>query len=401
MAYTATQATKKVLGLKKRIRLLSGGTSASKTISVLLYLIDKAQSDKTPSLTSVVSESMPHLKRGAMRDFMNIMQQHNYWNDNLWNASTFTYTFETGSKLEFFSADMPSKVRGPRRDRLFVNEANNIAKESWDQLLLRTRELAFADWNPTADFFMYEDYGLNDDPAASTTDPNVDFLILTYKDNEALEASIVQEIEKRQGNKSWWRVYGEGKRGEVEGKIYKNWLQVDEIPHEARLVRYGLDFGYANDPASCVAVYYYNGGYILDEGFHRLEMKNRQIADWFKNQPDQNVLICADSAEPKSIAELQEYGINVIGVSKGKGSVNHGIQYVQNQRISYTKRSLNIKKAYNNYMWKTDREGNILDVPDHYLSDAMDAVRYGFESLRPTQPVEIIDEPSALSSLIY
>jgi phage terminase large subunit len=401
MPFTATTATKRVLATNKRIRLLSGGTSASKTISILLYLIDAAQSDTKPTLTSVVSESFPHLKRGAMRDFLNIMQEHRYFKDGLWNKSDFTYTFETGSRIEFFSADMPSKVRGPRRDRLFVNEANNVAKESWDQLLLRTREMAFADWNPTADFYMYQDYGLEDEGVPRSTDPNVDFMILTYKDNEGLEPSIVQEIEKRQINKGWWRVYGEGKRGEVEGKIYKGWLQVPEVPHEARLERYGLDFGYSVDPASCVAIYYYNGGYIIDELFHRTEMKNRQIADVLLNQPDPNVLVCADSAEPKSIAELQEYGVNTIGVAKGRGSVNHGIQWVQSQKISYTKRSLNVRKAYNNYMWMTDKDGNILDKPDHFLSDAMDAVRYGFEGLRP-QPTED-DEPatSLTSTLVY
>lgn len=390
--FTATTATKKIIPLRKRIRLLSGGTSASKTISILLYLMDRAQSDRTPTLTSVVSESMPHIKKGAERDFKNIMQQHHYWKDANWNATDHIYTFETGSRLEFFGTDSPDKVRGPRRNRLFVNEANNVPREAWEQLLLRTEEFAFADWNPTSDFYMYEEYGLTDEPAIgqvpSSNDPDVDFLILTYKDNEGLAPSIVQEIEKRKPNKSWWRVYGEGKRGEVEGKIYKGWKTVDEVPHEARLVRRGLDFGYALDPAAMIDIYYYNGGYILDEGFVRTEMLNRHIADWVLNQSDPNTLVCADSAEPKSIDELKSMGVNVTGVAKGQGSVNHGIQYVQSQQISYTKRSLNLKRSYNNYMWKTDKDGNILDVPDHYLSDPMDAVRYGFESLRPPREVK-------------
>ena len=149
--FKATTATKKIVAMNKRIRLVAGGTSASKTISILLYLISRAQSDTSPTLSSVVSESFPHLKRGAIRDFINIMEAHGYFEDGRWNKSESTYTFETGSKLEFFSADQPGKVRGPRRDRLFVNEANNVDKESWDQLLLRTREFAYADWNPVAD----------------------------------------------------------------------------------------------------------------------------------------------------------------------------------------------------------------------------------------------------------
>lgn len=381
MIFSETTATRKVIGLDKRIRLLAGGTSASKTISVLIYLIAKAQSDKSPTLTSIVSESFPHLKRGCVRDFLNIMQAHNYYDDGRWNKSESTYRFETGSTIEFFSADMPSKVRGPRRDRLFVNEANNIARESWEQLLLRTREIALADWNPTSDFYMYEDYGLQDEREATSSDPNVSFLILTYKDNEALEPAIIQEIEKRQGNRAWWRVYGEGKRGEVEGKIFIGWRIVDDIPHEARLERYGLDFGYSNDPTAIVAIYYYNGGYILDEITYQKGLSNKQIADIFLNQP--KALVMADSAEPKSIDELKLYGVNVLPVLKGQGSVNQGIQYVQDQKISVTKRSVNGIKEYRNYMWETDKEGRIVNTPIDMWNHFLDATRYGFESLRP------------------
>lgn len=385
MPFSATTATKKVLATKKRIRLLSGGTSASKTISVLLYLIDAAQSDTKPTLTSVVSESMPHLRRGAIRDFTSIMQEHGYWNDNLWNATTFTYNFETGSKIEFFSADQPGKVRGPRRDRLFVNEANNIARESWEQLLLRTRQYAFADWNPTSDFYMYEDYELEDEPLVKAGDDRVDFLILTYKDNEALEAEIVEDIERKAAvNKQWGRVYAEGKRGEVEGKIYTGWrLDLDDVPHEARLERYGLDFGYSNDPTAIVAIYYYNGGYILDEITYQKGLSNKQIADILNNQP--KALVMCDSAEPKSIDELVLYGVNALPVQKGRDSINQGVQYVQDQRISVTKRSVNVIKEYRNYMWDTDKEGMILNKPIDLWNHGMDAIRYGFESLRPKQ----------------
>ncbi len=372
--YQPTTAVKKLLGLSKRIRGIAGGTSASKTISIIQILINQAQTDKTPTLTSITSESVPHLKRGAMRDFLNIMQEHNYFKDANWNRSDFTYTFETGSKIEFFSLDMPHKVRGPRRDRLFINEANNIPVETFEQLEVRTKDEIWLDWNPTREFWFYTDY---------KDKPNVDFMILTYKDNEALDPNIVQSIESRRDNKNWWKVYGEGQLGEVEGKIYTGWKLDVEIPHEARLERRGLDFGYAHDPACLVDIYYYNGGYIVDELLFRTGMKNRQIADVILNQPDPNVLCVADSAEPKSIDEMMEYGVNIIGANKGPGSVTQGIQWVQGQQISVTRRSQNIVKAYKNYMWKTDRDGNILTEPDHYLSDAMDAIRYGLETFRP------------------
>ena len=396
--FSETTATNKIKRLNKRIRLVAGGTSASKTISILLYLIAKAQSDKTPTLTSIVSESFPHLKRGAMRDFLNIMQSHNYYKEDLWNRTDCIYTFETGSRIEFFSADAPSKVRGPRRERLFVNEVNNVAKESWDQLLLRTKEFALADWNPTSDFYLYEDYGLTDEDEPLTTDSAAQFMILTYQDNEALDSSIVQEIEKRQSNRGWWKVYGEGRRGEVEGKIYKDWAIIPEVPHEARLERYGLDFGYSNDPTSIVAIYSYNGGYILDEVLHRKGMSNKQIADHLNNLPF--ALVVADSAEPKSIAELSEYGLSVLPAQKGPGSVSQGIQYIQGQRISMTQNSTNTIKAYRNYLWEMDKEGKILNVPNHFLSDQMDAIRYGLETFRPSEDVDKYKSP-AIATLIY
>lgn len=371
--YQLTTATKKLSKLRKRVRGVSGGTSAGKTISIEQLLIDDAQSDKKATLTSIVSESFPHLKRGAMRDFLNIMQEHGYFRDSQWNATDYTYTFLNGSKIEFFSADQPSKVRGPRRDRLFINEGNNIPYEAYDQLLVRTKEYCWVDWNPTNEFWFYTDVlGKRDD---------VDFITLTYKDNEALDENIVRDIESHKDNKNWWQVYGLGQLGEVEGKIYTDWQIIDSIPHEARLERYGMDFGYSVDPTAIVAVYYYNGGYILDEVTFQKGLSNKQIADILNNQP--KALVIADSAEPKSIDEIMGYGVNIIGAQKGQGSINQGIQYVQQQRISVTKRSLNVIKEYRNYLWKTDRDGKIMNVPDAGFDHSMDAVRYGLESLKP------------------
>lgn len=377
MAYIATTALKKLLQLNKRIRGIAGGTSASKTISIIQILIDQAQRDKKPTVTSITSESMPHLKRGAIRDFLNIMQEHNYFKDDLWNRSDFTYTFETGSRIEFFSLDMPHKVRGPRRQRLFINEANNIPLETFDQLEVRTEGEIWLDWNPTQEFWFYTDILPKRD--------DVDFLILTYKDNEGLPKSIIDSIESRKGNKNWWKVYGEGQLGEAEGRIYTGWEQVEDIPHEARLERYGLDFGYSNDPTSIVAIYRYNGGFILDEITYQKGLSNKQISDIFMNLP--KALVMADSAEPKSIDELKSYGLNILPAQKGQGSVNQGIQYVQDQRISVTKRSLNIIKEYRNYLWQTDKDGKVINEPGIIFNHSMDAIRYGLDSYRDKTPV--------------
>lgn len=370
--FSATTATHKLLKLKKRIKAVCGGTSASKTISIELILIDKAQREKG-LLISIVSESFPHLKRGAMRDFLNIMQEHNYFKDDRWNKTDYIYTFETGSRIEFFSADMPSKVRGPRRDVLFINECNNIPYEAFDQLEIRTKKEIWLDWNPTNEFWFYTDVKESRD--------DVDFVTLTYKDNEALDKAIVSSIESHKNNKNWWQVYGLGQLGEVEGKIYKDWQIIDEIPHEARLERRGLDFGYSNDPSSLIDIYYYNGGYILDEQLYQKGLSNKQLADFIKNLENANTLVKADSAEPKSIDEIKSYGINILPVTKGKDSVCQGIQKVQDVRISMTKRSINLIKEYRNYMWETDRDGKILNVPIDMFNHALDAVRYGFEGL--------------------
>lgn len=371
--YKSTSATKKILALTKRIRGVSGGTSASKTISILIWLIGYAQSVKG-EMISVVSESFPHLRRGAMRDFLNIMEEHGYFEDDRWSKTDFTYSFETGSKIEFFSADQPGKVRGPRRQVLFINEANNIPYETFTQLEVRTSKIIWLDWNPVSEFWWYDEIV----PVMEH-----DFLTLTYKDNEALDPEVVKAIEVRKGNKQWWRVYGEGQLGEVEGKIYTDWAIIDDIPHEARLERYGMDFGYSNDPTSIVAIYSYNGGYILDEITYQKGLSNKQISDILNNQS--KALVIADSAEPKSIDEMVTYGVSVIPAQKGKGSVSQGIQYVQDQRVSVTKRSLNVIKEYRNYLWLTDKDGKIINEPDHTWSHSMDAIRYGMESLRPRE----------------
>ena len=376
--YIKTNATERVINLKKRIRAIAGGTAASKTVSVVLYLIDRAQSDESPTLTSIVSESFPHLKRGVMRDFLLIMNEHRYYKDNRWNKSDYTYTFETGSKIEFFSADQPGKVRGPRRDRLFINEANNIPYETFDQLEVRTRDFIFLDWNPVSEFWFYTEVdGRRDD---------VEFITLTYKDNEALDESVVKSIETRKDRKNWWRVYGLGLLGELEGKIYTNWKIIDEVPHEARLERYGLDFGYTNDPSAITAVYYYDGGYILDEVCYTKGMSNKQIADTLINEPQ--ALAIADSAEPKSIDEIRGYGVNIVGAEKGKDSVRNGIQSVQDQQISVTKRSVNIIKEYRNFLWMVDKNGKIINEPEKGFDHLMDAIRYAIMSIlkRPTDP---------------
>lgn len=375
--YQDTSATKRIFSLKKRIRAVAGGTAASKTISILIWLIDYGQSTKNKIIT-VVAESFPHLQLGAIRDFKSIMVSQGYWDDNCWNESQHVYRFSDGTALEFISFDKFGKAHGPRRDILFLNECNNIPYNIADQLITRTREIVWMDWNPTNEFWFYTEMKDKRD--------DVDFITLTYLDNEAIDPNTKAEIEAHKGNKFWWQVYGLGQLGDVEGKIYKDWQVIDEIPHEARLERYGLDFGYTNDPTAIVAVYYYNGGYILDEVTFQRGLKNNQIADILKNLPEG--IVVADSAEPKSIDEIREYGINIIPTLKGPDSIRSGINKVQQQRISVTKRSVNVIKEFRNYLFKVDKNGMIINEPENGFDHTMDAIRYAITSLGPVISME-------------
>lgn len=387
--FVDTTATRKIFSLKKRIRAVAGGTSASKTISILVWIIDYCQSQKEGNnkIVSVVSESFPHLEKGAMRDFEGIMKDRGYWKEDRWNKTKHEYVFETGTKCEFTSMDSYGKAHGPRRHVLFANECNNLQYNIVDQLITRTKEIVWLDWNPTDEFWFYtEMLNKRDD---------IDFITLTYKDNEGLDEVTISEIESHKSNKNWWTVYGLGQLGEIEGRIYRDWAIIDEIPHEARLERYGLDFGYSNDPTGIVALYKYNGGFILDEITYRKGLSNKNISDILINLPQ--ALVIADSAEPKSIDEIASFGISIMATDKGKDSVNYGIQYVQTQRISVTKHSTNLIKEYRNALWKTDKDGKIINEPEPGNDHLLDAVRYAIVSTTPKESTSYIYQPKKWS----
>jgi phage terminase large subunit len=377
--FVDTSATRKIFELRKRIRAVAGGTSASKTISIIVWMINYCQSRQDRlKLATITSESYPHLEKGAMLDFQNIMKDRGYWKDQRWNSTKHIYTFETGNVLEFAIFDTYEKAHGARRDVLFVNEGNNLHYNIVDQLMVRTRDIVWLDWNPTNEFWFYTNIlGIRDD---------VDFITLTYKDNEALDINTIKEIESHKENLQWWKVYGLGQLGSIEAQIYKNWNVINDIPDFARLVRRGLDFGYSVDPTVIEDIYQYNNGFIIDEICYQKGLSNRSIADILLNR--QRTLVCADCAEPKSIDEIASYGIPIFGSKKGVGSVYQGIQYVQAQQISITARSVKTIKAQRNYIFLTDKDGKVTNDPDdtvHEWSNPMDAIRYGFTSLKPTQ----------------
>jgi len=364
-----TTAINKILALKRRIKIIQGGTSAGKTFGILPVLIDKA-AKKSGLEISVVAESIPHLRRGALRDFLKIMKWTNRFQEDRFNKSHLKYEFANGSFIEFFSADDASKLRGARRDILYINECNNVTFEAYNELSIRTKRSIYLDFNPANEFWVHRE--LKDEPDA-------DFIILTYKDNQALDEGIIQQIEKNRLKaktsaywRNWWTVYGEGKVGQLQGAVFTNYKTIDKIPEEARLIGIGLDFGYSADPTAIIAVYKYNEQRILDEMTYQTGLLNSDIS---KILP-KDVPVYADSAEPKSIRDIQLYGITIKGVTKGKDSVNYGIDVMQRQDYLVTSQSTNLIKELRSYCWDKDKTGKQLNKPIDKFNHALDAVRY-------------------------
>lgn len=364
-----TTAINKILALKKRVKIIQGGTSAGKTFGILPILIDKAT--KTSNLEiSVVAESIPHLRRGALKDFINIMKWTSRYIDESFNKSLLKYQFVNGSYIEFFSADDPSKLRGARRDILYINECNNIEFEAYNELSIRTKKEVYLDFNPANEFWVHTELKEEND---------TDFVILTYKDNEALDERIVKEIEKNRSKATtssywanWWRVYGLGEVGMLEGVVFSNWKMIDKIPNEARLIGYGLDFGFTNDPTAIIEIYNYNDQRIVNEICFQTGLVNTEIA----KKLQKNVIAYADSSEPKSIEEIRRTGQQIKGVTKGKDSVNFGIQIMQSQKYLVTSNSTNLIKELRAYCWDRDKTGKQMNKPIDNFNHTIDALRY-------------------------
>ena len=371
--FTKTTALTKLRSLNQRTRIIRGGSSAGKTIAVLLILIDYACRNPHKEI-SVVAESIPHLRRGALKDFLNIMKALNRYDERKFNRSILKYEFSTYSYIEFFSTDQPDKLRGARRTDLFINECNNISFEAYQQLAVRTSGNIWLDYNPTNLFWVDKELIGQED---------TDFLTLTYKDNNSLPKSIVKEIEKAKVKAktstywaNWWKVYGLGEIGSLEGACIPDWKSIDKIPDDARLLCAGLDFGYSVDPTTYIRLYKWNNAYIFDELLYRKGMLNRDISNFLT---DNRVLehIYADSAEPKSIQELRNYGHRIFPVTKGRDSVIYGINLINQNEIYVTSRSKNLIKELQGYVWDKDKEGNNIQKPTgHIHPDCIDAARY-------------------------
>lgn len=359
-----------------RIVSSRGGTRSGKTFAALRYLYKLACRDEVPTITSVVSETFPHLKRGAIRDFREMLGDR--WEEERWSKSDSTYTCPSGSIIEFFSADAPGKVHGPARDRLFLNEVQSIDYETARQLFIRTRGLIIIDYNPVASFWANEVTELRDDCVTIHS---------TYLDNPYLPPEQVAEIEANRHDETWWKVYGRGEIGTLEGLVYE-FEQIDAMPDPQGLVEVqGLDFGFTNDPTARVRILADTGRKIayVQERCYRTRMLNSDIvADLKADGVSRTTEIYADCAEPKSIAEIGNAGFRIIPSDKDAPVKSdkrvYQIQWVKGWKLKVTKDSLNLIKELRNYTWAKDRDGRMLNVPIDGWDHLLDAMRYALFS---------------------
>jgi phage terminase large subunit len=351
---------------KTRITVNQGGSRSSKTYSILQMLIVIAMQEKG-KVFSIVRKSLPSLKMTAYRDFFEILRNMELYDESRHNKSDYTYTLN-GNLFEFISLDQPQKKRGARRDYLFCNEANELSWEDFFQLLVRTTGKIWIDYNPSDAFHWIYDRLLTRD--------DVTYIQSTYKDNPFLDASIVAEIERlATTDEDYWRIYGLGERGMSRATIFQ--FGMNEIPADATLLAYGMDFGYTNDPTSLVAVYKSGDNLYADELIYQTGLTNPDISNRLKDlNIDRRTEVYADSAEPKSIEELHRMGWNIKPTQKGADSVIVGIDVLKRHKLFVTPRSSNLIKEMQNYKWVEDKNGNLLNKPIDAFNHAIDAMRY-------------------------
>tara|TARA_R110002074_G_scaffold139013_1_gene284432 strand:- start:1103 stop:2254 length:1152 start_codon:yes stop_codon:yes gene_type:complete len=361
---------------KKRIVVNQGGTRSGKTYSIILALIEFCYHN-TGQVITIARKTFPALRATAMRDFFELLNNEGIYNPDFHNKSEATYKL-WGNLIEFISVDQPAKVRGRKRDLLFVNEITECSLEDWRQLVLRTTGKIVVDYNPADEFHWVYDHILDRD--------DVEFHQTTYLDNPFLEQSVVDEIERlKDVDENYWRVYGLGERGQNKATIFNHHKTVATIPTDFKLHSYGMDFGYTNSPTAIVAIYSDGEGYCIDQICYGTGMSNADISRLLQNRIEGRPPIIADCAEPKSIAEIHSHGHNIHPCRKGKDSVRSGVSYIQSKPLLITEQSVDILKELRNYKWREDKNGNMINEPVDAFNHAIDAMRYAitFNQSRP------------------
>ena len=351
----------------KKIVVEQGGTRSGKTYNILLWVIFYYSTQESNKTITICRKTFPSLRASVMRDFFEILRANDLYNEAYHNRSSHEY-YLNGNLVEFISLDQPQKIRGRKRNLLYINEANELTFEDWQQLIMRTEDRAILDYNPSDAFhWIYDKVVTRDD---------CEFHQTTYLDNPFLDSSIRNEIERlRDTDSDYWRIYGLGERGMSRATIFQ--YGQAEIATDATLLCYGMDFGYTNDPTALVAVYKSGDNLYVDELIYRTGMTNPDISNVLNSLGlDRRTEIYADSAEPKSIEELHRMGWNVKPTQKGADSIIVGIDVLKRHKLFVTPRSSNLIKELQNYKWVEDKNGNLLNRPINAFNHAIDALRY-------------------------
>jgi len=351
-----------------KIKIFQGGTRSGKTYNIILWLIFGYAMKHTNKTITIFRATYPALRATVMRDFFDILETYNLYEDQAHNKSNSEYKLNN-NLFEFVSIDQPSRLKGRKRHIAFINEANECSYESFNQILFRTESNLILDYNPSDEYsWIYSKVKTRNDAF---------FNITTYKDNRFLSPDIVKEIERlKDTDADYWRVYGLGQVGRNRATIF-TYLEIDKIPAEAEFIAGGLDWGFVNDPSCLVFSYVYQDKLYIDELFYSYGLTNRDIKDKFVELGiTRQIEIFADSAEPKSIDELHRYGYNVKAAQKGRDSINMGIDLLKRYKLHITSRSMNTLKEFKNYKWQEDKNGTLLNVPVQKNDHSIDSVRY-------------------------
>lgn len=343
-----------------------GGTRSSKTWSTLQLLHLVCVNSEKPLVISCVAATLPMVKRGMMRDFKQMLITESEWDENAFNKSECTYTYPNGCIIEFFGVDNASKVHGSARDILFVNEAQTIPREIFRQLDIRTRKKVIIDFNPVRKFWGETEF----------VGDRYITIHSTYKDNPYLSKEQVGAIEKNKDDANWWRIYGEGETGGVEGNVYPSYEVIDEMPETFTGRCLGLDFGFVNDPTAIVDIRFHGWDLYVDLLCYETGLLNASIADYLTSNMLHRLITVCDNAEQKSIVELQQRRIKAIPCVKGRGSVAGGIAQVKQFKLHVTKRSVKLLDELDNYKWIKD------ESTDTYTNEAIDAWNHALDALR-------------------
>ena len=350
----------------KRISVFQGGSRSGKTYNIMLWLVNYAINNPG-SIISVVRATMPSLEATAYRDFKDILNRMGIWDSAKERRKPMEYTFAQGSTVEFFGVDMEEKVRGRARNILFINEANELKFKEYTQLVLRTDTKIILDYNPSLDFWVFDRVLIRDD---------VDFYKSTWRDNAFIPKDLITEIEALKDiDEALYKIYGLGELANIQGIIFehgKHWDLCDELPEEYDKRRFGLDWGFANDPNALVEIRYAKGELWLKEHLYKKGLVNNEIAG---HLPKDEIII-GDSAEPKSIEEIRRLGYNIKPSKKGADSINNGIILLKQYKMNVTKDSVNIQKEFKNYRWREDRSGDLQPKPIDAFNHCVDCSRY-------------------------